>query len=184
MPLNLRARWSPTRGPSRIYIRPPTVVDVLPLQTSSSELGSAFFTFLILALSTGLIGAVGGAVVRRFEDPAGKYRFLYALVLLPATLGAYAFLTLAGLGPAAAAWFALEGFLADAFANFVEFLAAGLVWLTAYAPTVPSMREAHDLDPSASDLLRRMARYVLGVSAVLAVVLTPFVGVGLPLPFR
>lgn len=156
---------------------------MLPLQTSSSELGSAFFTFLVLALSAGLIGAVGGAIVRRFEEPAGKYRLLYVLVLLPATLGAYAFLTLAELGPATAAWFALEsGFLADAFANFVEFLAAGVVWLTAYAPTIPNLRDDRGIDRPATRLLRRMARYVLAASAILAVVVTPFVGVGLPLP--
>lgn len=155
----------------------------LPLQMSSSGLGSAFFTFLVLALSAGLIGAIGGAVVRRFEEPVGKYRLLYGFVLLPATLGAYAFLTLAGLGPTAAAWFALEsGFVADAFANFVEFLAAGMVWLTAYAPTIPNMRDDRGVDRPASHILRRMARYVLGISAALAVAVTPFVGAGLPLP--
>lgn len=160
----------------------PSLPSVLPLQTSP-ELGSAFFTLLVLALSAGLIGAIGGAVLRRFEEPAGKFRLLYVFVLLPATLGAYAFLTLAGLGPAAAAWFALEsGFIADAFANFVEFLAAGLVWLTAYAPTIPNMRDARDIDRPALRVLRRMARYVLVASAILAVVVTPFVGAGLPLP--
>ena len=161
----------------------PSLPSVLPLQTSSSELGSAFFTFLVLALSAGLIGAIGGAVLRRFEEPAGKFRLLYVFVLLPAALGAYAFLTLAGLGPAAAEWFALEsGFVADAFANFVEFLAAGLVWLTAYAPTIPNMRDARDIDRPALRVLRQMARYVLAASAILAVVVTPFVGAGLPLP--
>ena len=154
---------------------------MLPLQTSSG-LGSAFFTFLVLALSAGLIGAVGGAVVRRFEEPAVKYRLLYALVLVPATLGAYAFLTLAGLGPTAAAWFGLGGVVADAFANFVEFLAAGLVWLTAYAPTIPGRRDAGDIDRPAGRVLRQTARYVLVGSAVLAVAVTPFVGAGLPLP--
>lgn len=153
------------------------------LQTASSELGSQLFTLIVLALSAGLIGAIGGAVVRRFEDPTGKYRLLYVLVLLPATLGAYAFLTLAGLGSSAAAWFALEsGFVADAFANLVEFLAAGVVWLTAYAPTIPNMRDDRGLDRSASDVFQRMARYVLAASAILAVVVTPFVGVGLPIP--
>lgn len=154
----------------------------LPLQTSSG-LGSTFFTFIMLALSAGVIGAIGGAVVRRFEEPEGKFRLLYAFVLLPATLGAYAFLTLAGLGPAAAAWFALEsGIVADVFANFVEFLAAGVVWLTAYAPTVPNMRDARDVDLPAFRVLRRMARYVLVISAILAVAVAPFVGSGLPIP--
>lgn len=156
---------------------------MLPLQTTSSGLGSTLFTLIVLALSAGFIGAVGGAVVRRLEEPAGKYRLLYAFVLFPATLGAYAFLSLAGLGPATAAWFALEsGLVADVFSNFVEFLAAGIVWLTAYAPTVPNMRADRGLDRPASHLLRRMARYVLGVSAILAAAVTPFVGVGLPLP--
>jgi len=154
----------------------------LPLQASSG-FGSAFFTFLILALFAGLIGAIGGAVVRRFEEPAGKYRVLYVAVLLPAALGAYAFLTLGGLGPAAAAWFGLgPGFVADGFANFVEFLAAGLVWLTGYAPTVPNMRDDRNIDRPASRVVGRVARYVLAGSAILAVVVTPVVGAGLPLP--
>jgi len=155
---------------------------VFALQTASG-LGSTLFTLIVLALSAGLIGVVGSAIVRGLSNPGRNYLLLYALVLLPAAFGAYAFLTLAELGPAAAAWFALEsGFAADAFANFVEFLAAGVVWLTAYAPTVPSMHEAREVDRPVTDELRRMARYVLGVSAVLAVVVTPFVGAGLPLP--
>ena len=160
----------------------PSLPSVLPLQTSS-DLGSAFFTFVVLALSAGLIGAIGGALLRRFEEPAGKFRLLYVFFLLPAALGAYAFLTLARLGPAAAAWFALEsGFCADVFANFVEFLAGGFVWLTGYAPTSPNMRDARDIDRPAPSILRQMARYVLAASAILAVVVTPFVGAGLPLP--
>lgn len=162
--------------------RPLALPVPLPLQ-ASSEFGSAFFTFLLLALFAGLIGAIGGAVVRRFETPAGKYRVLYVGVVLPAVLGAYAFLSLGEMGPAAAVWFGLEsGVVADGFANFVEFLAAGLVWLTAYAPTLPGRRDADDLDHPVTDALRRMARYVLVGSAVLAVVVTPFVGAGLPLP--
>lgn len=154
----------------------------VPLQASSG-FGSAFFTFLILALFAGLIGAIGGAVVRRFDDPAGKYRILYAAVLLPAALGAYAFLTLGGLGPAAAAWFGLDsGLVADGFANFVEFLAAGLVWLTGYAPTTPGRYAADDADRTATWALRRTVRYVLAGSAILAVVVTPFVGAGIPVP--
>lgn len=160
----------------------PPYPSVLPLQ-ASSELGSALFTVLVLALSAGLIGAIGGALIRRFEEPVGKYRVLYVAVLLPAAVGAYAFLTLAALGPSTAAWFALgSGFAADAFANFVEFLAAGVVWLTAYAPTIPNMRDDRELDRSATGVLKRMARYVLVASAVLAVVVTPFVGAGLPIP--
>lgn len=163
--------------------RPLALPVSLPLQASSSEFGSAFFTFLLLALFAGLIGAIGGAVVRRFEEPAGKYRVLYVAVLLPAVLGAYAFLTLGELGPAAAAWFGLEsGVVADGFANFVEFLAAGLVWLTAYAPTLPGRRDADDVDRPVARVLRRMARYVLVGSTALAIVVTPFVGGGLPLP--
>lgn len=156
---------------------------MLTLQTASSGVGSLLFTLIVLALFAGLIGAIGGALVRRLEEPAGKYRLLYVLVLFPATLGAYAYLTLAGLGPSVAAWFGLgPGFVADAFANLVEFLAAGIVWLTAYAPTIPNMRDDRGIDSSAFQVLQRMARYVLAASAILAVVVTPLVGAGLPLP--
>jgi hypothetical protein len=155
---------------------------VLALQTAS-ELGSALFTLIVLALSAGVIGVVGSAIVRGLSDPGRKYRLLYVFVLTPAAFGAYAFLSLAELGPLAAAWFGLgSGVVADGFANFVEFLAAGVVWLTAYAPTVPSMYEARDIDRPVTDALRRTARYVLGSSAVLAIVVTLFVGAGLPLP--
>lgn len=171
-------------------LRPPALSGSLPLSLplplplqASSGFGAAFFTFLLLALFAGVIGAIGGAVVRRFDKSAGKYRALYVLVLVPAALGAYAFLTLGGLGPAAAAWFGLEsGLAADGFANFVEFLAAGLVWLTGYAPTTPGRYAADDAGRTATAALQRAARYVLAASAILAVVVTPLVGAGLPLP--
>jgi hypothetical protein len=44
------------------------------------------------------------------------------------------------------------------------------------------MRDARDIDRPAPSILRQMARYVLVASAILAVVVTPFVGAGLPLP--
>jgi STE24 endopeptidase len=146
---------------------------MLALQ-SSSGLGSALFTILLLALLAGLVGALGSAAVRRLSNPVGKYRLLYALVLAPVTLGAYWFVVRAGFGATVAAWFGLEsGLVAEVVGNVAEFLAAGVVWLTAYAPTILGVRDARDIDLPASRALRTMARYVVGVSAVLALVLTP-----------
>jgi len=145
---------------------------MLALQ-SSSGLGSALFTILLLALFAGLVGAIGSAAVRRLSNPAGKYRLLHVLVLLPITLGAYWFVARAGFGPTVAGWFSLDsGVVADAIGNFAEFLAAGVVWLTAYAPTLLGVRETRDVDRSASRALQRMGRYVVAASAALAVVLT------------
>ena len=145
---------------------------MLALQ-SSSGLGSALFTILLLALFAGLVGALGSAAVRRLSNPAGKYRLLYALVLVPVTIGAYWFVARAGFGATVAAWFGLEsGIVAGLIGNFAEFLAAGVVWLTAYAPTILGVREARDIDLPASRALKTMGRYVVGLSAVLTVVLT------------
>ena len=146
---------------------------MLALQ-SSSGLGSALFTILLLALFAGLVGALGSAAVRRLSNPVAKYRLLYVLVLAPVTLGVYWFVARAGFGPTVAAWFGLEsGLVAEAIGNVAEFLAAGAVWLTAYAPTILGVRDARGIDLPASRALRTMARYVVGVSVVLALVITP-----------
>jgi len=146
---------------------------MLALQ-SSSGLGSALFTILLLALFAGLVGALGSAVVRRLSNPVRKYRLFYALVLVPVTFGAYWFVARAGFGATVAAWFGLEsGLAAEVVGNAAEFLAAGAVWLTAYAPTILGVRDARDIDLPVSRALRTMGRYVVGVSVVLALVITP-----------
>ena len=146
---------------------------MLALQ-SSSGLGSALFTILLLALFAGLVGALGSAVVGRLSNPVGKYRLLYALVLVPITLGGYWFVARAGFGATVAAWFGLEsGLVTEIIGNAAEFLAAGVVWLTAYAPTILGVRDARDIDLPVSRALKTMGRYVVGVSVVLALVITP-----------
>jgi STE24 endopeptidase len=156
---------------------------MLVLQASSG-LGSALFTILLLALLAGLVGAIGGIGVGRLSNPAGKYRLFYVLVLGPVALGAYGYVALAEFGPTVAAWFALEpGLVAAAIGNFAEFLAAGVVWLTAYAPTVLGMHEARDIDRPVSSSLLQMGRYVVAISAVLAIVSAPITSAGISLPF-
>jgi STE24 endopeptidase len=58
-------------------------------------------------------------------------------------------------------------------ADFFGFLAAGLVGLAAYTPTLRGVRSVRDLNLSTPKAVARMARYLLGASVVLAVVLLP-----------
>lgn len=146
----------------------------LQTQSATPALGPPLVGLVVFVVLGAVVGAVGSAVVRRLSNPVGKYRLLYAVVLLPVTLAAYGLLALLGLGPAVVAAFGLDaglfvGFLSD----LVGLLAAGLVWLAAYAPTVRGVRAVRGIDLSTGHSLVRMARYVVGLSAVVAVVLAP-----------
>jgi len=144
------------------------------LQTPPPSLGPLLVAFVGLALAGGIVGALGTVVVRRLSNPVGKYRLLYAAVLFPFALLSYALLALLGFGPAVvAALPALPDLPGAVLANLVDFLAAGAVWLIAYAPTVRGVRAARDIDLSTGTALAKMIRYVLGVSVVLAVAIAP-----------
>lgn len=155
---------------------------MLALQ-SSSGLGSALFTILLLALFAGLVGALGSAAVGRLSNPVRKYRLLYLLVLGPITLGAYWFVVRAGFGATVSGWFGLEsGLVAELIGNVAEFLAAGVVWLTAYAPTILGVREARDSNLPVSRALKTTGRYVVSISVVLALVITPVTATSIASP--
>ncbi|MFB6194620.1 MAG: peptidase [Haloplanus sp.] len=146
------------------------------LQSSPPALAPPAVALLVLAAVAGVVGAVGTAVVSRLSNPVGKYRLLYAGVLVPFAFLAYGLLALLDFGPALAAALSVRSLdvLGAAFADFAELLAAGLVWLVAYAPTIRGVREVRDISLSTGRALARMGRYVVGLSAIVAVVIALF----------
>lgn len=147
---------------------------MVPLQASAPRLGPAVAALFAFVLLGTIVGAVGSAIVRRLSNPVGKYRLLYAVVLFPVTLLAYGLLALLGFGPAIVG--SVPGapdVLGAVLTDFVEFLAAGLVWIAAYAPTVRGVRAVRDIDLSTRSALAKMARYVVGLSGFVAVIMAP-----------
>jgi STE24 endopeptidase len=140
---------------------------VFALQSAPPSLGPPLVALLVLAVAGVALGAVGSAVVRRLSNPVGKYRLLYAGVLFPYALLAYGVLALLGLGPAVVATAGFgPGLLAGAVGHFGGFLAAGAVWLAAYAPTIRGVRAVRDVDLTTGRAVASMTRYVVGVSAI------------------
>ena len=147
---------------------------MVSLQASSPQLGPAVAALFGLVLLGGIVGAVGNAIVRRLPNPVGKYRLLYAGVLFPVTLLAYGLLTLLGFGPALLGSVpSVPDILEPILASFVEFLAAGFVWIAAYAPTVRGVRDVRDIELSTRSTLMKMARYTIGLSGFVAVIIAP-----------
>lgn len=145
------------------------------LQSNPPALAPPAAVLAVLLVSGFLVGAAGSAVVRRLSNPVGKYRLFYLGVLLPLTVLSYGVLALLAFGPALAATLPVPtpGPVSTLVADFLDFLAAGLVGLAAYTPTVRGVRSARDIDLSTRNAVARMVRYVLGVSVLLAVVLLP-----------
>ena len=117
------------------------------------------------------LGALTSAVVQRLSNPVARYRQLYLGVLLPFALLSYAVFRLTGLGYAVVG--GGTGTVATLLATFAELLAAGVVGLTAYAPTVRGVRSVRDIDLSTGRALVRMGRYVLGLSVFATVITAP-----------
>lgn len=145
-----------------------------PLQASSPSPGIPLFALLAFVLVGGFVGTVGSAVVRRLRNPVGKYRLLYALVILPVSLLAYGTLTLLGFGTIVVGALPIPSGIETLIADFIELLAAGLVWLAAYVPTVPGLRAIRDIDVSTRAALVRMARYVVALAALVTIAIAPF----------
>ncbi len=147
------------------------------LQSSVPSIGPPLAAFVVLVLVGTVGGAIGSAVVRRLPNPVGKYRLLYLAVLLPGALLSYGVFTLLGFGDAVVGLLPAPPTppapLGTAIANVVELLAAGVVWLAAYAPTVRGVRRVRGIDLSTGEALRKMARYVVVLSVVIAVLVTP-----------
>lgn len=147
---------------------------MVALQSTPPQLGPPVATLLICVLVGGLIGALGSAIVQRLSNPVGKYRLLYAGVLLPVTLIAYGLLTLVGFGPTLVSRLPIpSGVLETVLVDVVEFLGTGLVWLVAYAPTVRGVRTVRDIELSTGDALVRMTRYVIALIVVVTVAIIP-----------
>jgi len=142
---------------------------VFALQSPPPSLGPPLVALAVLAAVGAVLGALGSAVVRRLSNPVGKYRLLYAGVLFPYALLAVGVLALLGLGPAVVAAVGFEpGLLSGGVGYFVVFLAAGVVGLAAYAPTIRGVRAVRAIDLSTGRALATMARYVVGLSAIAA----------------
>ncbi|WP_277554605.1 peptidase [Halobaculum limi] len=171
---------------------------MVPLQSAGSpRLGFALVVWTLLC-TVGLVGGgVGSAVARRLSNPVRAYRLLYQALLFPLGLFAYGALAVGDFGLAVTDPFlAVTGALSVvemATAEFLTALAASGVVLVAYLPTVGGVADARDIDLTRRGAAASMTRYLLGISAVFAVVFTVFrvaidrgspglvVGVGLPL---
>jgi len=123
---------------------------VYALQAEPPSIAVAVTTAGALLVVAFVIGLVGDAVARRLSNPVSKYRLLYGLVVLPFALLAYVVLRSMGFGPAlvGSALATDASLVGGLVADFVELLAAGLVGLAAYGPTVRGVREARDIDLS------------------------------------
>ena len=144
------------------------------LQATPPSLSVAIVAVVGCALVGGLIGLAGTVIVRRLRNPVGKYRLLYVAVLFPYTLLAYGVFALTGSGAAFLTVLpAASDPVTQTIANFVTFLAAGCVWLVSYLPTVRGIRDVRDIDLAISTSVRKMTRYIVGLSAVLTMVLIP-----------
>ena len=145
------------------------------LQSIPPAFGPPAVLFAVLLVAGFILGATGSAVVRRLSNPVGKYRLFYLGILLPYTLLSYGVLALLAFGPALTATLpvATTGPVGTVVADFFGFLAAGLVWLAAYTPTIRGVRSVRDIDLSTRNAVARMARFILGASGILAVGLLP-----------
>lgn len=140
-----------------------------------SPLLEAAVVLIGLLLAAAALGTLGSAVVRRLANPVGAYRVLYGVVLLPATVLAYVLLALVDLGPAvlAAVGIPPTGPPSGVLTDLIELVAAGLVWLAAYAPTIRGVATVRELELSTWRALRRMARFVAVVCVVVTIAVAP-----------
>jgi len=143
------------------------------LQSASPSLGPPLVFLVVLVVAGVGLGALGSAVARRLSNPVGKYRLLYLGVLVPFALLSYGVLALLEFGGAVAVTIGTSGPLGSLIADATGLLGAGVVWLAAYAPTIRGVRAVRDIDLSTTTAAVRMARYVVGVSVGVAVVMLP-----------
>jgi STE24 endopeptidase len=143
------------------------------LQSASPSVVPGVVVLVVGAVVGLSFGFVGDAVVRRLSNPVRAYRLLYAGALVPLAAVTYALLASLGFGTAVTAGVATPGLLGRVVGGFVELLAAGTVFLVAYAPTVRGIRRVREVDLSTTRAVVRMARYVLGMSVVFTGAVVP-----------
>ncbi|GAA5431557.1 peptidase [Haloarcula japonica] len=141
------------------------------LQSSPISIGAAVFLVGVLAIVGIVLGALGSAIVQRLSNPVARYRQLYLGLLFPFALLSYAVFRLVGLGYAVVG--GGTGAVETLLATVTELLAAGVVGLVAYAPTVRGVRNVRDIELTTSRALVRMGRYVLGLSVFATVITAP-----------
>jgi STE24 endopeptidase len=155
---------------------------VVPLRSDPSTapaLGRSLVAVVLACAVAAGVGAVGSAVVRRLSNPVGRYRLLYRWVLAPLGALAYGAFALLDVGAAVSRVLARPGvrppegvgvFLAET----TTALAAGVVVLAAYAPTVRGVRAVRDLDLPTGRAVLRAARALVGAAVVFGLAITPF----------
>lgn len=147
--------------------------DTFVLQ-SGPALGTPTIMWVFLCFVGIIVGAVGSAVVHRLSNPVLKYRLLYLGVVVPYGMVAYGLLALLDFGTAVRTALVpgVGGIVAALFAEFATTLAAGVAVLATYGPTIRGIRAVRDIELTTTAALGQMARYVLGVAALLSVVAT------------
>ena len=146
-------------------------LDALVLQ-SAPALDTVTAVWVVLCFVGAVIGFVGGALARRLSNPVLKYRLLYLGVVFPYGLVAFGALALFDFGAAVRAVLGFgTGFVAALVAQFATALAAGVALLAAYGPTIRGLRAVRDIELTTVAALGQMARYVLGVAALLSAVI-------------
>ncbi|MFC7138011.1 peptidase [Halobaculum litoreum] len=153
---------------------------MVPLQSAAPPaLGPPLVMFVLACLFAVVAGGTASAVVSRLSNPVAKFRYLYLGLIGPLGLFTYALLAVLEFGAAVrgAVLGPIDGTvggLAMAGAELATTLAAGVVVLAAYAPTVRGVRSVRDIEVTTGRAVVRMARFVFGIAALFALVLTPF----------
>ncbi|QLG28305.1 peptidase [Halorarum halophilum] len=155
---------------------PPSVVLQSGSTAEAPALGPPLAAWVVPCLVGLVLGLVGAAIVRRLSNPVGKFRLLYLGVVAPFGLFAYGVLSLLDFGAALRAPLVGPGSgpLRVVLADFLTMLAAGIVGLAVYAPTVRAVSDARDIDLGTRGSLATMARYLLGLSLLFALAFAPF----------
>ena len=147
-------------------------VDALVLQ-SAPALGTVTVVWVVLCFVGVTVGFVGSAFARRLSNPVLKYRLLYLGVVFPYGLLAFGALALFDFGAAVRAVLGFgAGFVAAFIAQFATALAAGVVLLATYGPTIRGIRAVRGIELTTTAALGQMARYVLGFAALFSVTIT------------
>ena len=137
---------------------------------SGTSLGVPIVAWVVLCLVGVVIAAAGSAVARRLSNPVLKYRLLYLGVVFPYGLVTYGLLALFDFGAAirAALVPGLGGIVGALLAEFATTLAAGVVVLATYGPTIRGIRAARNIELRTTAALGQMARWVFGLCALVS----------------